>query len=934
VRYDKNPDDNPPYLWDTFTLFATDPSMLTQHRVTLTQLETQTRYHFMVGSTDVSGNGPDPDETQNNNPFTMDSFFTDMAADTVAQKILAPPVVTAVDNQTAIIEWQTGEPSTSMVKFGENSTQQGILGGTTWANLPWIESDAAMLTIHRVTVTNLNPLTTYVFRVGSSDALGNGPDLNQDPTNASLMGTFTTTTGPDEIAPNITSVTVSFVTNRTALITWESDEPSTSMVQYGTSGSTWGDYQLAESDAVMQQTHGLTLTGIQPATTYFFRVGSIDAHGNGPEVNPVVSNPSDELSFTSALGPDETAPQMVVGPLIASKTDHTAVIQWTTDEPGNSQVQYQDSSGNWGTYALSENDAGLKTEHQVTLSGLSPDTLYYYRVSSTDATGNNHATSSTDKNPSIEKILTTEEADPPALIDTDNDEYPDNPPVLDYSGHTIAVSYDELNMQNGTDTQNYVFSPSLTWLDADNGIQDITSGGQVSTYRLYFSELPTYTIITLQVDDSVTDADGHTLELNTLVLNDRDADDLPDDWEVDYGLNPNNADAQDGEGREGDFDGDGVSNYTEFINLTDPKDFRSSPEGSQIEATIPYADAGIGSDTTRIAFDTAFAVLIVDTTYGVNLNSTDSVSFLIDDGVNPPFSIDLGHTTIMRSVKLNPDDPDTAATAFWAVYDRSQDADGSYAFDTTVNIEVTIVNTAGFYSGDNFAFRVESEAEHQNIIRPDFQPDAVDVDTDDPDLSDADYVYDTGLEVQSGDLRGAKVIYNASQPNAVFLASNNELPPFNVENVTPINDPLNLQPASVFNVPAKLIIPCPDISNVSRVNIYVTDGQEWQLALNSSGVQAGGYGWILPGTRVNHNNGDPSSIEFKVYHFSGVQGGIVNTPVPPDNDSDDDSPEDDVGSCFLDTVFDPNGLAVVIALTIIMVFMAGIGIIVRIKRLQ
>jgi hypothetical protein len=900
VRYDKHFDTNPLYQWDTLPFGVTAASMVTQHRVTLTHLEVQTRYYFMAGSTDASGNGPDPSDTQSNNPFTGDSFTTDIARDVSAPKILAPPLVTAIDNRTATIEWETDEPSNSIVKFGENSTLQAIVGGTTWTNLPWVESDAEMKTIHRVTVTNLNPVTTYVFRAGSSDAMGNGPDLNQDPTNSSLMGMFTTTEGPDEIAPNISNVTVGYFTNKTALITWDSDEPGNSVVEYGEAGSAWGGYPSTEGDAVMEKTHSVTLTGIQPATQYFFRVGSTDAQGNGPDLNPGTSNPSDERTFTSAVGPDETAPQIIGGSVVASKTDNTAIIQWTTDEPGNSQVQYQTSSADWGTYDYAENDAELKTDHSVTLTDLSPDTLYYYRVSSTDASGNNHATSTKDRNPSIEYNLSTEKADPPSIIEYGNTTYPNSYPRVDYTDRFIEITYDEMNMQHALEEQNYAFGPALTWLDPDNAVQEITADGQVSTYRFYFAAIPVYTVITLQVDDVVTDADGYALYPNRVVINDKDADDLPDDWEVVVGLNPGSAVEEDGEGRNGDFDGDGVNNYTEFINQTDPKNFRSSREGSQIEAVIPHAGAGL-YDATRVPFDTAFAVLIVDSTYGIDITDVDSVSFVVDDGVNEPFPVDLGDTAIMRTIKLNPDDPDTAATAFWAVYDRSQNGPSTYAFDTIVNVQVTTRNTQGFYFGATYTFRVESEAEHEAATNVRYLPDADTVDADDPDLMDSDYLYDAGIFVQTDDPKGAKIIYHSSQPNALFFGSNNELPQFNVENVTPIGDSLNLQPSSVFSVPAKLIIPCPGISDVSKINIYVYNGREWQLALSGSSVQEGGYGWVVPRSRINNNYGSSSSIEIKVYHFSGVQAGIVDTSVRPSGDSGS-SPDEDVANCFLDTV--------------------------------
>ena len=38
-------------------------------------------------------------------------------------------------------------------------------------------------------------------------------------------------------------------------------------------------------------------------------------------------------------------------------------------------------------------------------------------------------------------------------------------------------------------------------------------------------------------------------------------------------------------------------------------------------------------------------------------------------------------------------------------------------------------------------------------------------------------------------------------------------------------------------------------------------------------METGGEGWMVPGSRVNHDNGSPSTIEIQVYHFTGVQAG-------------------------------------------------------------
>src|SRR4029434_1727054 len=62
-----------------------------------------------------------------------------------------------------------------------------------------------------------------------------------------------------------------------------------------------------------------------------------------------------------------------------------ATINWTTNEPSDSQVEY----GTTTTYgAFSALNASLVTGHAQSLAGLSPNTLYHYRIHSKDAAGN------------------------------------------------------------------------------------------------------------------------------------------------------------------------------------------------------------------------------------------------------------------------------------------------------------------------------------------------------------------------------------------------------------------------------------------------------------------------------------------------------------------------------------------------------------------
>ena len=82
-------------------------------------------------------------------------------------------------------------------------------------------------------------------------------------------------------------------------MTWTTDEPSTSNVDYSTSSTFPAAQTLTESDAAFVTTHNVRLTGLSPSTAYFVRVRSTDSAGNqasmpslGPAPPPVPGGPT------------------------------------------------------------------------------------------------------------------------------------------------------------------------------------------------------------------------------------------------------------------------------------------------------------------------------------------------------------------------------------------------------------------------------------------------------------------------------------------------------------------------------------------------------------------------------------------------------------------------------------------------------------------
>ncbi len=99
-----------------------------------------------------------------------------------------------------------------------------------------------------------------------------------------------------------------------------------------------------------------------------FQVSAIHASGN---VDPTPA----QRAFTVLLTPP------TISGVDATPRDVKATINWTTDRPATSQVEY----GTTTAYGQSSNlDANQVTAHGVVLTGLTPKTTYHYRVKSTD----------------------------------------------------------------------------------------------------------------------------------------------------------------------------------------------------------------------------------------------------------------------------------------------------------------------------------------------------------------------------------------------------------------------------------------------------------------------------------------------------------------------------------------------------------------------
>ncbi len=91
-------------------------------------------------------------------------------------------------------------------------------------------------------------------------------------------GSYVATYFQDVTPPVISNIVATPNPNGTVTITWTTNEPSTSIVDYGIVSTNLNQNFTDNNNLVTS--HSVLLTGLNPGTTYYFRVSSVDLENN------------------------------------------------------------------------------------------------------------------------------------------------------------------------------------------------------------------------------------------------------------------------------------------------------------------------------------------------------------------------------------------------------------------------------------------------------------------------------------------------------------------------------------------------------------------------------------------------------------------------------------------------------------------------------
>ncbi len=404
-----------------------------EHNVTLTGLNSNTEYNYIVRSADENGN-----EAVSARVF---SFRTAEIVDIIPPGFLRFPFAFERDTNRVTINWETDEQTTGTIE---------IVNGETLF-------DNDLKKLHSVLVDGLIPDSVYKYRVSAIDGKNNGPVF-------SPLDSFKTLTVPDVLPPVIFGFPgVTIFDTATVKIFWFTSEPSNSRVEFYSVDEDSNDVNTRE-EQLLRTDNQVTLSGLKPGTEYRYSIASTDGKDNGPAVK-------EGFVFFTPDRPDLSPPVFTDFLEILDADTTSFLLGWETNEESNAGVEYFEINVAEDTFAV--DDQNYTLVHEVFIGGLKPDTDYSVRALSFDIAGNGPVISPW----FIIRTLDVPDITPPKLLGFVS------VAEIDTNGATITATTDEQAIME------VEFGASTTW---PNSTETVTSLDHSFDHEVILTDLDSF----------------------------------------------------------------------------------------------------------------------------------------------------------------------------------------------------------------------------------------------------------------------------------------------------------------------------------------------------------------------------------------------------------------------------------------------------------
>jgi hypothetical protein len=227
-------------------------TLVTSHSLPLSGLMPGTPYHYRVKSRDIAGNLAISGDT---------TFTTSAPLDTQPPTVPGSLVVSGTTATSLTLNW-----AASTDNVGVSGYRLDVSTASSFSSFVAGYNNKDVGNVTSTVASGLVTGSTYYARVRAYDAAG-----NVSPNSATVQGST------DVSAPVISAVQASSISVNKATITWTTNEPADSRIDYGLTSS-YG--QSTSLDSTMVTSHSQRLSGLAHNQLYHYRVKSKDAAGN------------------------------------------------------------------------------------------------------------------------------------------------------------------------------------------------------------------------------------------------------------------------------------------------------------------------------------------------------------------------------------------------------------------------------------------------------------------------------------------------------------------------------------------------------------------------------------------------------------------------------------------------------------------------------
>jgi chitodextrinase/sugar lactone lactonase YvrE len=223
-------------------------------------------------------------------------------------------------------------------------------------------------------ITGLAPDTAYYFKVRVRDTSGLVADSNE-------IGVVTR---PNQAPEAVALYGPDNVTVGTMDIEW-SESPAPDFARYEVFRSTFGNFTPTPAMLIAQVNDRLAVvyraTGLQPSTTYFFKLRIVDIGG--------LFNDSNEVTDTTR-GPDLPPAAVVLADPPEQITETSVLLEWSknSDPDFARYIVHRSTTRGFNPQPATEvRNITDPAQLRYNVTGLKPNTQYYFKVAVQDAAG-------------------------------------------------------------------------------------------------------------------------------------------------------------------------------------------------------------------------------------------------------------------------------------------------------------------------------------------------------------------------------------------------------------------------------------------------------------------------------------------------------------------------------------------------------------------